>query len=36
VAVNNVGSDQGADQPLRQQIAHQTGAAVQEHLVDGG
>jgi len=36
VAVNNVGSDQGADQPMRQQIAHQTGAAVQEHLVDGG
>lgn len=36
VAVNNCGSDQGADQPMRQQIAAQTGAPVQEHLVDGG
>jgi transposase len=48
VAVNNSGSDQGADQPMRQQIAarqqiaqpmgtaQQTVAPVQEHLVDGG
>ncbi len=42
VAVNNSGSDQGADQPMRQQIAARqqnaapTGAPVQEHLVDGG
>jgi transposase len=36
VAVNNVGSDQGADQPMRRQIARQTGVAVREHLVDGG
>jgi transposase len=36
VAVNNVGSDQGADEPMRRQIAQQTGAPVQEHLVDGG
>ena len=42
VAVNTCGSDQGADQPMRQQIAArqqvaaQTGAPVQEHLVDGG
>jgi transposase len=42
VAVNNVGSDQGADAPMRRQIAQrqqraqQTGVPVQEHLVDGG
>ena len=36
VAVNNAGSDQGCDQPMRQQIAAQTGTPVQEHLVDGG
>jgi transposase len=48
VAVTNSGSDQGADQPMRQQIAARQqlapptataqpmGTPVQEHLVDGG
>jgi transposase len=36
VGVNNKSSDQGCDQPMRQQIQERTGRQVQEHLVDGG
>lgn len=36
VAVTNVGSDQGCDQPMRQQAQERTGGQVQAHLVDGG
>jgi transposase len=36
VEVSTAGSDQGLDEPLREQVEKRTGGKVQEHLVDGG
>ena len=36
VEVTNAGSDAGLAEPMRQQVAEQTGEAVKEHLIDGG
>jgi transposase len=36
VDVTNAGSDAGLAEPMREQIAEQTGVAVKEQLVDGG
>jgi transposase len=36
VDVTNAGSDAGLAEPMREQIAEQTGGAVKEQLVDGG
>ena len=36
VSVSTSGNDYGLDGPMRQQVRRRTGAAVKEHLVDGG